>query len=249
MNASTLYPSIISDENFSIKAEYIAETMTVRDLYKLMKINGSNLYRRIPGFDTEYRFVEYLNSPHGLIVLAHQLNEQVDGIHPSSLSGAISTEFGFNIVEPLPDDEFSGERYSAHWMGRKQQGSLVLAGFGRMIDQGDPEAPCLPSGLLTYRMSVYPLPGGPIVALRIYDIVHVIAPLPFLAEYISNKPRLQKRREAYADRQEVLLQAQLQAAHELRDAKLAKRREAYRAKRSVQLSSMAHVKSIGKVAA
>ncbi len=133
-------------------------------------------------FGENYDRVEYLNSPHGLIVLAHQNTDdaQVDGIHPSSLSGTILNEQ--NIVEPLRDSDggqfssVSGE-FCAHWMTRRSQGALILSAFGRMIDGGDPEAVMLMSSE-AMALEIFNAPVGPIVALfdSSTDDVQVIWP-------------------------------------------------------------------------
>ena len=133
-------------------------------------------------FGENYDRVEYLNSPHGLIVLAHQNTEdgQVDGIHPSNLSDSILN--ARNIIEPLKDsdgalfDSVSGE-FSAHWMTRRSQGALLLSAFGRMVDGGDPETVMLASSE-AMSLEIFNAPVGPIVALfdSFTDDVHVIWP-------------------------------------------------------------------------
>lgn len=97
-----------------------------------------------------YGHVEYFNSSHGLIVLAHQnsVAGQIDGIHPASLSGSIASDR--NLVEPLRDSDGAAFNhapiaFNLHWMTRRSQGALILDAFGRMIDGGDPEANMLTS--------------------------------------------------------------------------------------------------------
>lgn len=134
--------------------------------------------------DMLYSHVEYMNSPHGLIVLAHHNNVsgQVDGIHPASLSHSIDRPN--NIIEPLKARDgtvFAREpvAYNSHWITRRSQGGLVLAGFGRMIDGGDPEAHCVeaPKGE-GFTMTVYETPSGPVIGAFYVNgrVVHVIRP-------------------------------------------------------------------------
>lgn len=134
--------------------------------------------------DLLYSYVEYMNSPHGLIVLAHHGDSagQVDGIHPASLSHSIGRPN--NIVEPLTACDgtvFARDpvAYNSHWIGRRSQGGLVLAAFGRMIDGGDQEAPSFkaPEGE-GFTMTVYDAPNGPVVGVfdANEDVVHVIRP-------------------------------------------------------------------------
>lgn len=87
-----------------------------------------------------YYNVEYLNSPKGLIVLAHQNTDdgQVDGIHPTTISEAIMTSR--NIIEPLKSKQSGALEYNVHYMTRRSQGTLILEAFGRMINGGDEEA-------------------------------------------------------------------------------------------------------------
>lgn len=133
-------------------------------------------------FGENYDRVEYLNSPHGLIVLAHQNTDdaQVDGIHPSNLSGSIRN--ARNIIEPLKDSDgaifssVSGE-FNAHWMTRRSQGALILSAFGRMIDGGDPEVVMLALSE-AMALEIFNAPVGPVIALfdSFTDEVHVIWP-------------------------------------------------------------------------
>lgn len=119
-----------------------------------------------------YEAVEYLNAPQGLIVLAHREDGQVDGIHPSCLSHHI--ESPRNIIEPFGGPAFG---YSNHWMTRRSQGGLVLGAFGKMIEQGDPQAPYIePENSTTYfDLGFFATPKGLIVALyNDDDTVHVI---------------------------------------------------------------------------
>ncbi|MGN7771550.1 hypothetical protein [Phyllobacterium sp. 22552] len=136
-----------------------------------------------------YSYVEYLNSPCGLVVLAHQgdFNGQVDGIHPARLSHSI--ESTLNIIEPLKGHDKALFRnspvgYNMHWMTRRSQGSLVLTAFDRMIDGGDPEAPYLKVGDDDdssdgfFSVAVYDAPHGPVIGIHDYatNVAHVIRP-------------------------------------------------------------------------
>lgn len=137
--------------------------------------------------DAFYSHIEYMNSPHGLIVLAHRdYDEVVEGIHPAKLSESISVPK--NIVEPLEGDygdDFGREliTYNRHWLTRRSQGSLVLAAFGRMIDGGDPEAPrFIAPEDSTLQMSVHDTPDGPVFCVfsgngETENVVHIIRPL------------------------------------------------------------------------
>lgn len=129
-----------------------------------------------------YDQVEYLNSPAGLIVLAHHdtIDGQVDGIHPASLSSSIDRSW--NIIEPLQCGQ-SKPDYNTHYMGRKSQGALVLAAFGRMIHAGDAEAPNMRTDR-HFSLQFFSAPSGPIVGVIEFgtDTVHVIKPAGLTSE-------------------------------------------------------------------
>jgi hypothetical protein len=172
----TSYPAetatlVLVHANAYIKSEYSAKTMNWSAINQLIKQKNGRPACRVKGF-SRYRHVEYLNSSIGLIVPAHQENDQVDGIHPASISESVKTFT--SIVEPLTGAKYSGERYSCHWLNRRLQGSLVLAAYGRMIDQGDPEAILL-TPKHTFRMHVYMTAHGPVVVVEDREEVHVIA--------------------------------------------------------------------------
>lgn len=75
--------------NADLVAYYTHETMTV-DAFRsyVAGLVGRRKVRPTVKMIAPYEAVEYLNSPAGLIVLAHQntIAGQVDGIHPSILS-------------------------------------------------------------------------------------------------------------------------------------------------------------------
>lgn len=108
-----------------------------------------------------YTAVEYLSAPAGLVVLAHQntVDGQVDGIHPSSLSKSVDRPV--NILEPLRKTDGA---YNVHYMTRRSQGALVREAFGRMVDGGDPEAPCIETDS-RFTLEIFSLSGRPLVAL------------------------------------------------------------------------------------
>ncbi|MBO9097565.1 MULTISPECIES: hypothetical protein, partial [unclassified Rhizobium] len=128
----------------------------------------------------------YMNSPHGLVVLAHRdYDEVVEGVHPASISNSIETPK--NIVEPLAGDDgtafnLNPVAYNSHWLTRRSQGGLVLAAFGRMIDGGDDAAPrFIAHKDSTLEMSIHDTPDGPVFFVfscheENADIVHVIHP-------------------------------------------------------------------------
>lgn len=142
-----------------------------------------------------YDPVEYLNSPHGLIVLAHQntVAGQIDGIHPANLSGSIS--HNRNIVEPLKADDgmvFNNTPTATnlHWMTRRSQGALVLEAFGRMIDSDAPEA-CVLTSPEPMALEIYDAPFGPVIALfdSFTNDVHIIWPgIAGDVEFIESGP-------------------------------------------------------------
>ena len=121
---------------------------------------------RFVRFGDNYGHVEYLNSPSGVIVLAHQNTTvgQIDGIHPTSVSGSITGSR--NIIEPFRTTESAPIAYNLHWMTRRSQGALIHDAFGRMVDSSDPEAHAVetPEGE-AMGMAIYDAPFGPVIAL------------------------------------------------------------------------------------
>lgn len=163
-------------------ATYTHKTLNRNEFMSYMKtLSGPDIEA-----DTFYSHIEYLNSPHGLIVLAHRdYDEVIEGFHPANLSDSVIAPN--NRIEPLKGDSgilFSREpiAYNQHLMTRRSQGGLVLAAFGRMIDGGDPEAPrFLPPEDFTLQMSVHDTPEGPVFFVfscdeENGDVVHVIHP-------------------------------------------------------------------------
>lgn len=148
-------------------------------LHRTKSLSGHNSYD-----EAYYSRIEYMNSPHGIIVLAHRdYDEAIEGIHPASLSDSI--ERPKNIVQPLTSEDgkmFNREpiAYNQHWMTRRSQGSLVLAAFGKMIDGGDEAAPCiLPAKDSTLHMSIYEASNNPVIFIfhageEKSDVVYVI---------------------------------------------------------------------------
>lgn len=124
-----------------------------------------------------YHYVEYLNSPVGLVVLAHHDDAagQVDGIHPASIGKSIKTPR--NIVERLKKLHANAPDYNTHYMNRRDQGALVLEAFGRMIDGGDSEAPFVKTDRRA-NLEFYNTQVGPIVGvIENPEEVYVILPL------------------------------------------------------------------------
>lgn len=162
-------------------ATYTHKTLNRNEFLSYMKtLSGPDIEA-----DSSYSHIEYLNSPHGLIVLAHRdYDEVIEGFHPANLSYSVTAPN--NTIEPLKGDSgilFSREpiAYNQHLMTRRSQGGLVLAAFGRMIDGGDPEAPrFLPPEDFTLQMSVHDTPEGPVFFVFSCDdngdVVHVIHP-------------------------------------------------------------------------
>lgn len=183
MNSTAPYTAAPGHATGSIPTDYSVKIMIWSAIDQMVKHKNGKPARRVEGF-ARYRHVEYLNSPLGLIVLAHQENDQVDGIHPSSISDSVRTFT--SIVEPLSERRYSGVSYSSHWLNRRKQGSLVLAAYGRMINQGDPEAVLL-TPKHTFRLHVYLTAHGPVVAVEDRDNVHVIAQHEKFATNLTEK--------------------------------------------------------------
>ncbi len=180
----------MSNENTTAQAPaatYTHETLS----YEEFATYAKSLSRPVVEADTYYSHIEYMNSPHGLVVLAHRdYDEGVEGIHPASLSHAIKTPK--NIVEPFVGDDgnvFNCDpaAYNSHCLTRRSQGDLVFAAFGRMIDGGDPEAPrFLAPEDSTLQMSIHDTPNGPMLLVFPCgdgeDVVHVIRPVNEMQE-------------------------------------------------------------------
>lgn len=165
-------------------ATYTHETLS----YEEFATYAKPLSRPVVEADTYYSHIEYMNSPLGLLVLAHRdYDEVVEGVHPANISHSIKTPK--NFVQPLAGDDgtaFGREpvAYDSHWLTRRSQGALVLAAFGRMIDGGAPEAPrFLATGDSTLQMSVHDTPSGPVFFIfaspddGTEDLVHVVHPV------------------------------------------------------------------------
>jgi len=139
---------------------YSHETMSKQSFADFLA-NPDTELRMYPA--ARYDRVEYMNSPFGLIVLAHHgdIAGQIDGIHPKAISESITGPR--NIIEPFTRSETLPD-YNVHYMTRRSQGGLVLAAFGRMIDSGDPLAPSI-STERNLKLEVYNTPAGPVVIL------------------------------------------------------------------------------------
>lgn len=138
---------------------------------------GGRKFRASAVFVAPYCQVEYLNSPEGLILLAHQdtVAGQVDGIHPVTIGKSISSER--NIVEPLKGSQCAASAYNVHNMTRRSQGALVLEAFGRMVHGGDDEAHSVSSDKNFRRLEIYNTNFGPFIgAIENKDRVCVIHP-------------------------------------------------------------------------
>jgi len=123
-----------------------------------------------------YYSVEYLNAPSGLVILAHQDSDdaQVDGIHPAAIGKSVDNFR--NIVEPLKGTSTDAPAYNVHYITRRSQGGLVREAFGRMIQQGGPEAPHVSTDKSFY-LEIYNTRIGPIVgAVESFETVYVIRP-------------------------------------------------------------------------
>lgn len=161
---------------------YTHKTISSVELQEYTK----NLSGHVIEADTYYSHIEYMNSPQGIIVLAHRDDDEViEGIHPANLSDSINN--AKNIIHPLADGDgnvFCTKpiAYNQHWMTRRSQGNLVLAALGKMIDSGDEAAPhFLPEEDYMLQMSIYDTPNGPVFLIfpageYDSDVVHVIRP-------------------------------------------------------------------------
>lgn len=125
-----------------------------------------------------YRAVEYLNSPVGVIVLAHHDTAagQIDGIHPVCISDSINRPA--NIIEPFSRATENAPAYNAHYMTRRSQGGMVLAAFGRMVDGGDESAPKVETEN-RFMIEVFYSADGPVFGVidNEADKVHIIRPV------------------------------------------------------------------------
>jgi hypothetical protein len=147
----------VSTTNAEARATFSHRTLTIRQWRDHLAKTEARGIRLRGG----YHHIEYLSAPQGLIVLAHQnaSHGQVDGIHPVSLSEYVDDDR--NIIEPLVGRD-SG--YAVHYLNRKQQGSLVLGAFGRMIAAGAPEAPAFHVEKGEFVLEMFSTPMGPMVA-------------------------------------------------------------------------------------
>jgi hypothetical protein len=162
--------------------EYTVNTISRKEFRsRVAQLVGKRQARGLT-FKAPYYSVEYLNSPVGLIIFAHHdtVEGQIDGIHPAGVSESINRPV--NIIEPLDADAGGLHSYNVHYMTRRSQGPLILKAFGRMIHQGEPEAPSLKTNG-RFSLEIINTPAGPIVGVTEYggDVVHVIEP----AEYVS----------------------------------------------------------------
>lgn len=171
--------NILSSLTTPSQPVYSHEAMTGKGAraYIASLFDGNN--RRGLLMSAPYGRVEYLNSPCGLIVLAHQntVAGQVDGIHPANLSESINRPA--NIVEPFKRRDPTTPAYNAHYMTRRSQGGMVLEAFGRMIDGGDPLAPMLTTER-RFSLEIFDAPFGPVAAVTEIgsDTVYLIRPRP-----------------------------------------------------------------------
>jgi len=134
-----------------------------------------------------YCMVEYLNSPKGLVVLAHHNTDeqQVDGIHPNTISERTARNTR-NIVEPLKGPRGAAPTYNVHYMTRRSQGPLVQEAFGRMVHGGDDEALSVSSEANFNRIEIYNTKFGPVIgAVESSDRVCVIRPEHMQIEKLS----------------------------------------------------------------
>lgn len=165
-----------NNTNFAPVASYTHETMNRKAFRRYVASTyGKAGVKPTLNLKAHYEYVEYLNSPAGLLILAHRKfnGEQVDGIHPATISHSI--ESFRNIIEPLSQSD--APNFNAHYMTRRSQGGLILKAFGRMIDGGDPEAHSLTSE--TYlQVEVFAAPYGPLIGVidREADTVYVVRP-------------------------------------------------------------------------
>lgn len=159
-------------------AIYTDEAMSIDNFHDYVcSVVGRKKVRPSLTLRAPYSHVEYLNSPAGLIVLAHHNTPhgQVDGIHPASIGKSIINPR--NIIEPLKGTKRSPYAYNVHYMTRRSQGSLILEAFGRMIDGGDSEVPLIEANG-HFTLEIYNSCAGPIVGViesekRVYVIMPV----------------------------------------------------------------------------
>lgn len=169
--------NILSSLTTPSQPVYSHEAMTRKDARAYTASLFEETNRRGLLMTAPYDCVEYLNSPSGLIVLAHHnaVAGQIDGIHPAELSRRIDRPA--NIVEPLKRRDSTSPSYCAHYMTRRSQGGLVLEAFGRMIDGGDPLAPMLTTER-RFSFEIFDAPFGPVVTVTEIgcDTVYMIRP-------------------------------------------------------------------------
>lgn len=170
----------MADNTTTIRAGaiYTDETMTLAAFSSFISgAVGGTKVRASAVLVAPYCQVEYLNSPKGLVVLAHHdtIAGQVDGIHPPEISKSIKSER--NIVELLKGSHRDAPVYNVHYMTRKSQGFLVQEAFGRMVHGGDEDAPSVSSEKNFRRLEIYNTKLGPIIgAIESDDRVCVIRP-------------------------------------------------------------------------
>ncbi|MDN2580879.1 hypothetical protein [Aquibium sp. ELW1220] len=133
-------------------------------------------------FRAPYEVIEYFNTPAGLIVFGHRgylHNEQVDGIHPASITNSIDRPQ--NISEPFCCADDQCPAYNVHYMTRKSQGIMLMEAW----PDGRPAYEISPENLFKidvdsggfYSLEAFKTPLGPIVAVfEPSGIVHVIRP-------------------------------------------------------------------------
>lgn len=151
-------------------ATFSCRTMKAEECDEYLRATNSRRHARGRIFGARYKFIEYMDSPKGLLVLAHRSDDHlVDGIHPSCISETVSA---YGNVVPLGSAD-SG--YALHVVSSRQQGSLVRESFGRMVDAGAPEAPSIRCNDGMLRLGVYLRETGPLVCVASRpDMVHVI---------------------------------------------------------------------------
>lgn len=160
-----------------VGATFADETMTLAAFRSFVCASvGRNKVRPSVNLVAPYWEVEYLNSPEGLVVLAHHdtIAGQVDGIHPTTIGKSIVNDW--NIIEPLKGLQRDAPAYNVHYMTRRSQGALVREAFGRMVHGGDDEAPSV-STEKSFCLEIYNTKIGPIIgAIESRDRVCVIRP-------------------------------------------------------------------------
>ncbi|MCQ0989941.1 hypothetical protein [Jiella marina] len=121
-----------------MNATYTHEEMT-REAYAALlmsEIGDRDLVKTVRTAD--FYHLEYINSPVGLVVLAHHGMNGCEAIHPAAFDFEAATGLKPLDTEPVPG---VASNFLRHSIRRRQTGSLVLAACGRMIHAGEPEAP------------------------------------------------------------------------------------------------------------